>query len=47
MHGRVGAFYALGSREGKQILQIKSFKSVEEICGHTIKRDVRGTPRRP
>jgi hypothetical protein len=40
IHGRVasfvGAFYAPHAREGTQILQIKSSKSVETIHGDTM-----------
>jgi hypothetical protein len=34
VHGCVGAFYVLRARTGKQILHIKSFKSVDTICGY-------------
>jgi hypothetical protein len=34
MHGCVEAFYARRVGEGNQILQMKSFKSVEMIHGH-------------
>ena len=35
MHERVEAFYAPRAGEGNQILQVKSSKSVEAICGHS------------
>jgi hypothetical protein len=35
-HGRVGAFYAPRAREGKQMLQHYTSKSVEAIRGHSI-----------
>jgi hypothetical protein len=34
IHGRVGAFYAPRAREGKQIVPMQSFASVESISGH-------------
>jgi hypothetical protein len=35
VHERVGVFYALQVSEGTQILQVKSFKSVDMIRGHS------------
>jgi hypothetical protein len=35
VHGHVEAFYAPQAREGTQILQINTSKSVETIRGHT------------
>jgi hypothetical protein len=35
MHGRVGAFYAPYAREGNQILQHCTSKSVDTIRGHS------------
>jgi hypothetical protein len=35
MHRCVGAFYARRAAEGNQILQIKSFTSVDTIRGYT------------
>jgi hypothetical protein len=42
VHEHVGAFYAPCAREGKQILQMKPFTSVEKIRGHSNRANVAG-----